>query len=480
MKRKLLTIVTLGILVIAIATPLPTSHSAAEGDQFPISWLVILANPRVSSLHVPPPPILDRPGTQGSQIVVNFMENEQNVFGEDCASWPQDARNAFSYAVGIWSAMIDSSVSIVVNACWTNLGYGVLGSCGPYNVRNFENAPQSDTWYPMPLANALAGQDLNGSKAEIEGSFNSGFSNWYFGTDGNTPGGQYDFVTVVLHELTHGLGFVGSMQVENGKGSWGWGSEPASPAIFDRFLVNGAGQGLVTAFPNNSAELANQLTGGGGGVFFNGQYARAALWGEAPQLYAPSTWSGGSSIYHLDEKYNNTSNAIMTYSLDSGESIHDPGSAVRGMFRDMGWTISTLNNLSVVNRAVDEDKVKPGSPITFTLTIINSASVTATNAILIDRVPSQVLSPSWQAHPSLGGISVSGTFTWSLPDLPPNYSGVITVYGTLDPSLPDLFMVVNEAVIGPPGDDLTPYDNTSIAVVGGVKTFLPLVAKGNK
>ncbi|MCK7534680.1 MAG: hypothetical protein MZV63_28610 [Marinilabiliales bacterium] len=32
---------------------------------------------------------------------------------------------------------------------------------------------------------------------------------WYFGTDGNTPELLYDFVTVVLHEIGHGLGFTG-------------------------------------------------------------------------------------------------------------------------------------------------------------------------------------------------------------------------------------------------------------------------------
>lgn len=33
----------------------------------------------------------------------------------------------------------------------------------------------------------------------------------YFGTDGNTPANQYDFVTVFMHELTHGLGFTSSL-----------------------------------------------------------------------------------------------------------------------------------------------------------------------------------------------------------------------------------------------------------------------------
>ena len=38
------------------------------------------------------------------------------------------------------------------------------------------------------------------------------------GTDGNTPLGKIDFVTVVLHEIGHGLGFTGSMDVDTAPG----------------------------------------------------------------------------------------------------------------------------------------------------------------------------------------------------------------------------------------------------------------------
>ena len=44
---------------------------------------------------------------------------------------------------------------------------------------------------------------------DIVANFNSSFE-WYLGTDGNA-GTSYDLMTVVLHELAHGLGFIGSM-----------------------------------------------------------------------------------------------------------------------------------------------------------------------------------------------------------------------------------------------------------------------------
>ena len=43
-------------------------------------------------------------------------------------------------------------------------------------------------------------------------------------------------MSVVLHELGHGLGFAGSMDVDGALGSWGLGT--AFPIIYDRFVEN--------------------------------------------------------------------------------------------------------------------------------------------------------------------------------------------------------------------------------------------------
>ena len=56
-------------------------------------------------------------------------------------------------------------------------------------------------------------------------------------------------------------------------------------------------------------------------------------------LYAPSPWSDGSSYSHLAESYNGTPNALMTFSLANGESIHSPGPVTLGIMKDVGWTM---------------------------------------------------------------------------------------------------------------------------------------------
>jgi hypothetical protein len=207
--------------------------------------------------------------------------------------------------------------------------------------RDFPGAPQAGTWYAVALAEKLGGADLNPTTdPDINANFSSAFPNWYFGTDGNTPPGQYDFVSVVLHELGHGLTFAGSMTVSSGQGSWGSGS--GFPFVFDRFAENGAGQSLLntTLFPNPSAALATQLQSNS--VFFDGPQAVAANGGTRPPLYAPASWIQGSSYSHLNESTYPPANqnSLMTPEIGTAEAIHNPGPVTLGMFRDMGWTTS--------------------------------------------------------------------------------------------------------------------------------------------
>jgi hypothetical protein len=254
--------------------------------------------------------------------------------------FPPEARAAFQYAVNIWERNITSPVSIEVMANWTPLGSGVLGSAGPSAyAKDYNGLPVANTRYPIVLANKLLGYDVAPLESDIETNFNSNFPNWYYGTDGNTPLGKYDFVSVVLHELCHGLGFIGSMTVSNGLGYWGMGT--SDPSIYDRFTLNGWDQRLLdtTLFPNYSVTLATELQSND--IFFDGANAVTADGGVNPKLYAPHVWSSGSSYSHLDEDTYppGSANALMTPSLNGAEANHDPGSIVNGIFKDMGWAI---------------------------------------------------------------------------------------------------------------------------------------------
>ena len=305
-------------------------HASPDGIQMRenVPQAVILAGGAAEPRYVPPPLEFLQKVPAGADIRVNYS-----------GSWTTEAQNAFEYAVGIWESQLNSSVTIVVNAEFKDLGQNVLGSAGPGTFyRDFTNAPQSNTWYPIAIVNSLVGSDIY-NDAEINAQFSSTF-NWYYGTDGN-PGSQYDFVTVVLHELGHGLGFLGSMNVNSGVGSWGNGS--SFPFIYDRFTEDAAGTSLLN-YQNNSTALGNALLTSDN-IFFDGPLANVGNGGARVPLISTinGQWYSGSSYSHLDEDYNNTVNDLMTYSVGWGVAIHDPGPVAMGMFRDMGWTVPAVD-----------------------------------------------------------------------------------------------------------------------------------------
>jgi hypothetical protein len=142
-----------------------------------------------------------------------------------------------------------------------------------------------------------------------------------------------------MHEIGHGLGFLGSMQYGQSScggsnyGCWGWGT--SFPAIYDRYTESQGGTALLS-LPNFSSTLGSVLTSS---VYFDGPNANGGNGGGRVPLYAPSTWNPGSSYAHLAQSFDNTPNALMTYSISQGEVQHNPGPVMQGMFTDMGWEV---------------------------------------------------------------------------------------------------------------------------------------------
>ncbi len=243
------------------------------------------------------------------------------------------ARAAFERAVDLWARRIDSPVPITVSATFEPLGAGILGSAGPGLIwRNFPGAAQPNTWYADALANKLSGGQLDPAP-DILASFNSSFSNWHFGS-GPAPAGRFDFTSVVLRELGHGLGFLGAGDVF---GSVGTVRLIGSPLIYDRFTENGSGLSLLQDFPDNSAALARQLQGNR--LFFDSAQVRAANRNYRAKLYAPPTFDAGSSYSHLDETLygRGDQNSLMTPFLGRGETIRKPGPITLAIFETLGW-----------------------------------------------------------------------------------------------------------------------------------------------
>lgn len=317
------------------------------------------------------------------------------TFEFDLTGFPPEAEEALRFAASIWATHLESNVPIRVRAAFSELDAQTLGAAGPSCVESRPELPVPDTWYPIALAESFLGFDLNPPDAsvcpgvDINATFNSaldvnsdGAIDWYYGTDGATPAGQYDLATVVLHELGHGLGFVGSFDVETGDGEngcpetlgdiptdfgcWGIGSNPVLPLIFDRFAEDGQGVPLLDegVYPNPS--LALGLTLQSDAVRFDGPTALTANGTLPIDLYAPSNFEPGSSFSHLDEEVSPAGdpNSLMTPQLARAEAIFSPGPFTCAVMEDIGWRLGADCEAllegglaSFIVRATEEDVV---------------------------------------------------------------------------------------------------------------------------
>ncbi|MCU1692774.1 MAG: hypothetical protein JWM64_1865 [Frankiales bacterium] len=257
-------------------------------------------------------------------------------------------RDAFQAAVDTWSRLLSSPVPVTIDARLSSLPDGVLGAAGPtafYVDDADDRYDPSDTAVPIALANSRAGRDLDPGGADISAEFSNDTTLFSYGTD--PVASKYDFTTVVLHEIGHGLGFSGAMDVQqdaSGVERGYWDPDPEGgtpyPFPFDRETVTPRGDGTVTpllSLQRGSTALAQALTDGQSQ--WDGPAGKAANGGVRPELYTPATWEEGSSYSHLDERTypSGDPDSLMTPEIDLGEVIRDPGSITLGMFRDIGW-----------------------------------------------------------------------------------------------------------------------------------------------
>ncbi len=351
----------------------PSTINPTNRDKALEGLIILYGTNNNANTSVPPPP-MQKLSQNG-----NYLTTEQSQFIVTYTGFTDEAKEAFQYAVDIWDSLIRSPVPIRIDASFTDFdGYEdgriILGGARPAGWKS----PRSlDLWFPEALADKRASRDLADDEPDIITRFNSHEdANWYFGTDGNTPSGKKDFVSAVLHEIAHGLGFTSFATVENsslwifsassGRGKLRDGN-PELAQIYDFFVENGSGKTIMSSADPSDA-LTKLYTSND--LFWNGKKGVEANSGVSPQLYAPSEWHQGSSYTHLDEITFSPGNAnsLMTPSLDDQEAIHDPGPITLGMLEDMGWTINkapVFTDGSSTTRTVTVDG-SIGSPVVAT------------------------------------------------------------------------------------------------------------------
>lgn len=288
--------------------------------------------------HVRPTSIQTNLAQPAGDIVVNYT------------GFTTEAQAAFQRAVDIWASTLITTVPIEIDANFVSvddledpeenektLAFASVSLWVFSEVRGQRFA------VPIPLANQLRDRDMAADEPDLQVTvIDKG--NWYFGLDGRPERNQFDFVSVVLHEIAHGLGIVDSFTLDDdGNGQYGLkfiDEEERVPTWFDYFVHLGNGSRLITDLSSPTAALAEAITGIK--LFWSGPETRRANGGRTPiMLWAPAEFAEGSSIAHLDEHAYppGTLNAMMTPGQSPGEVSQNPGPLVRALLKDMSYTL---------------------------------------------------------------------------------------------------------------------------------------------
>jgi hypothetical protein len=168
-----------------------------------------------------------------TSISLNILDDANEGLNDDTVAVPiggnigvtlgQQRQNVIHFAARLLEQVIDSSIPITIDAEFDSLSCNAsaatLGYGGP-STNHFGNSgssyPFANTYYPQALANSINGFDLNTVRSDMTLSFNSDIDNnnncldnrnWYYGLDGGASIQDIDFLSVVLHEILHGIGF---------------------------------------------------------------------------------------------------------------------------------------------------------------------------------------------------------------------------------------------------------------------------------
>ena len=292
---------------------------------------------------------------------------------------------SFIKAAEIIADQVSSAVTIVVDASFAGLSCttssATLGSAGASGNLGYPSSPPAgidvNTFYPIGLMNAITGSDADGGTNDVAAQFNANIgtsgclqasNGWYYGFA--TPAANYiGFTTVLLHEITHGLGFASLTNPSSGakasgyddifsnnlydaanSRNWNHGSESdahrAASAI--------SSTGLLWSGTNVNTQAIGLLTAG----FQDNDSSSSFTSGDRTQMYAPNPVEGGSSVSHFNTAA--SPNELMEPQYTEGQ--YTLGLALY-LLKDIGWavTASSSNNapvLTAVNQTTNEDTAK--------------------------------------------------------------------------------------------------------------------------
>jgi len=308
-----------------------------------------------------------KPYFQTTKVQRHYNNSSKKNLNNPCSSFivtyngfTPEAQTAFEFAVNIWMNSLNSNVPIRVEANFGTMQDGQIGMATPsgYTALSGTNIPPN-TIFPLALAEQILGYEImqqGQPTTDINANFNNNI-NFYYGTDGNPGINQIDFVSVVLHELAHGLGFAGLATTTNNETQGAIRYGALYYTMYDYFIENGSNTSILS-FADPSDALLSELTSNN--LYCNGTETIEQNNFITPKIHAPTNFLTASSYNHWDEETfaPGDSNSLMTPGISPGESIHNPGLITLGLMQDMGWNICG-SLLNVDNSHLEEFSISP-------------------------------------------------------------------------------------------------------------------------
>lgn len=283
------------------------------------------------------------------------------IGGNSATTLGQARQNAFRYAASILEKTLPYSAEITISASMDPLGgssnSATLASAGAADmVYGFNNAPKTNTLYPIALANYIFGQDISPNTSDILAIINSGIdsnsilqnSSWYYGLDGNPPNNHPDFVTVLTHELLHGLGFSNIVNLATGEKAF-----LKNDSYSEQLNIENENIQLAYTDASDTQRAASHKALNA--LLWNGNRTNAAalsrlifgLRNNKVKMYTPSELSFTSSVSHFDTDVFPNEPMEPFYTGPN----HSLGLAAHAL-SDMGW--GNLADLGIITERATE------------------------------------------------------------------------------------------------------------------------------
>lgn len=317
---------------------------------------------------VPITMVFDDPGSGEDTCNVSGWTDSRAatpVRGNSGTTLGAQRRNAAQEAARLLSEQIRPAVPVRVRACWDELESGALAQAGPRGfsiggtfavsngtaLRVFQRAlPRAQTFYSRAATAQRVGTPSCGfggscDQHDVSITFNFAPDNqsqanrrfdYGFDREGSTGA---SFVSVAMHEISHGLGFAGLIDRGTGDGELGAKLTPFDDIYGSLAVIRGSSEPIP--FLRATIEQRQAALTQGDQLRFSG--ARASVSSEnffngfafpdnLPRLHTPQTVAGGSTYSHLSiEHFNQLMLAAISATAPRTLGLAGP------MLEDLGW-----------------------------------------------------------------------------------------------------------------------------------------------